>query len=182
MAAEISTKPYLLRALHEWCTDNGYTPYVAVAVDDRTVVPREYVKNGEIVLNVGVLATNKLMISNESIDFVARFGGVARDVHVPMARVQAIYARETGHGMAFEVQAYDEDGSDAASDAGAAVTPIKAAGLRAVQDAPPSTDVVHLGASAEADRPDAVPATSPTTDDPAPEDPPPSRPRLVRVK
>jgi len=100
--SETSTKPYLIRALHEWCTDNGYTPHIAVTVDERVVVPREHVKNGEIVLNVGRLATHKLELGNEYIEFQARFGGVARQISVPVDAVTAIYARETGHGMAFE--------------------------------------------------------------------------------
>jgi stringent starvation protein B len=96
-----STRPYLVRALHEWCTDNGFTPYVTVSVDDSVQVPREYVNNGEIVLNVSFDATSGLQLSNEFIQFKARFGGVARDILVPMGRVMAIYARENGQGMAF---------------------------------------------------------------------------------
>lgn len=99
-----STKPYLLRALWEWCCDNGLTPYVAVSVDARTRVPREFVRDGQIVLNIGPDATNKLQIGNEYIEFVARFGGVARELSVPVGRVTAIYARENGAGMAFEVE------------------------------------------------------------------------------
>ncbi|MEY3999464.1 MAG: hypothetical protein RLY60_2276, partial [Pseudomonadota bacterium] len=95
-----STRPYLVRALHEWCTDNGFTPYVTVSVDDSVQVPREYVNNGEIVLNVSFDATSGLQLSNEFIQFKARFGGVARDILVPMGRVMAIYARENGQGMA----------------------------------------------------------------------------------
>ena len=101
--SEPSTKPYLLRAIYEWCTDSGFTPYVAVAVDETVRVPVEFVKNGEIVLNVSALATNRLKIGNDSIEFQARFGGVPRDVYVPIGRVIAIYARENGQGMAFEV-------------------------------------------------------------------------------
>jgi len=101
--SEPSTKPYLLRAIYEWCTDSGFTPYVAVAVDESVRVPVEFVKNGEIVLNVSALATNRLKIGNDSIEFQARFGGVPRDVYVPINRVIAIYARENGQGMAFEV-------------------------------------------------------------------------------
>jgi stringent starvation protein B len=97
-----STKPYLLRAIWEWCCDNGYTPYIAVQVDGHTRVPREFVRDGQIVLNLGPDATNKLKIGNEFIDFQARFGGVARDLSVPVGRVSAIYARENGAGMAFE--------------------------------------------------------------------------------
>jgi stringent starvation protein B len=100
---EVSTKPYLIRAIYDWCTDSGFTPYVAVAVDETVRVPAEFVNNGEIVLNVSALATSRLLIDNEAISFQARFGGVPRDVHVPMERVIAVYARENGQGMAFDV-------------------------------------------------------------------------------
>ena len=95
------TRPYLIRALHDWCTDNGFTPYLAVSVDASVQVPTEYVKNGEIVLNVGFDATSGLQMGNEFIEFKARFGGVARDIVVPVDHVVAIYARENGQGMAF---------------------------------------------------------------------------------
>ena len=96
-----STRPYLVRALYEWCTDNGLTPYVAVAVDDSVQVPREYVKNNEIVLNISFDATSSLKLSNDFIEFKARFAGSSREIMVPMSRVIAIYARENGQGMAF---------------------------------------------------------------------------------
>ena len=98
-----ATRPYLVRALYEWCTDNGFTPYVAVMVDDTVQVPREYVKDGEIVLNVSFDATSSLKLGNDFIEFKARFGGKPRDIMVPMDRVMAIYARENGQGMAFPV-------------------------------------------------------------------------------
>jgi stringent starvation protein B len=98
-----STKPYLIRALHEWCADKGFTPYLAVAVDETTRVPREFVKDGEIVLNIGHEATHQLQIGNEEITFQARFSGRAFPVFVPIERVAAIYAKENGEGMAFEV-------------------------------------------------------------------------------
>lgn len=101
--AEVSTKPYLIRAIFDWCTDSGFTPYVAVAVDETVRVPAEFVNNGEIVLNVSALATSRLLIDNEAISFQARFSGAPREVYVPMAQVIAIYARENGQGMAFEV-------------------------------------------------------------------------------
>ncbi len=100
---DISTKPYLIRAIHEWCSDNGYRPYIAVAVDEHTVVPREFVRDGEIVLNVSTVATNRLSIGNERLEFEARFGGVARQVSIPIANITAIFAQENGQGMAFEV-------------------------------------------------------------------------------
>ena len=99
---EVSTKPYLLRAIYEWCTDNGFTPHVAVVVDSRTRVPMQFVKNGEIVLNVSFEATSGLKMENDSISFSARFGGVSRDIMIPVENVIAIYARENGQGMAFE--------------------------------------------------------------------------------
>jgi len=101
--AEVSTKPYLVRAICDWCTDSGFTPYIAVAVDESVRVPAEFVANGEIVLNVSALATSRLLIDNEAISFQARFGGVPREVYVPMSQVIAVYARENGQGMAFEV-------------------------------------------------------------------------------
>lgn len=101
--SETSTKPYLLRAIYEWCTDNGYTPYLAVMVDGRTRVPMQFVKNGEIVLNISFDATSGLKMDNDVIHFSARFGGVSRDIVVPVDNVIAIYARENGQGMAFDV-------------------------------------------------------------------------------
>ena len=98
-----SSKPYLIRAIYEWCNDNGFTPYLAVAVDAETKVPRGYVKDGEIVLNIGGEATQGLMMGNDEIRFQARFGGVAQTIVVPVTRVLAVYARENGQGMAFEV-------------------------------------------------------------------------------
>jgi stringent starvation protein B len=98
-----STRPYLIRALHDWCTDNGFTPYIAVFVDASVQVPNEYVKNNEIVLNIGFEATTALKLGNELIEFKARFGGTSREIIVPVDHVIAIYARENGQGMAFPV-------------------------------------------------------------------------------
>jgi stringent starvation protein B len=103
-SASTSTKPYLVRALHEWCTDNGHTPYAVVWVNERTNVPREYVQNNEIVLNIGYGATRDLKIDNDWLMFSARFGGVAHEVSVPMGNIMSIFARETGEGMGFEVE------------------------------------------------------------------------------
>ena len=98
-----STRPYLIRAIHEWCSDNGFTPYLSVKVDRSVQVPREFVKDGEIVLNVSYDATGALQLGNEFIEFKARFGGKPRDIMVPVDRVQAIYSRESGQGMSFPV-------------------------------------------------------------------------------
>ena len=100
---DISTKPYMLRAIYEWCTDSGFTPYLAVKVDASTTVPMEYVKKGEIVLNISFGATSGLKMDNDAIHFHARFGGVSREIYVPVHNVLAIYANENGQGMAFEV-------------------------------------------------------------------------------
>lgn len=106
-----STRPYLIRALYEWCTDNGFTPFIAVLVDETVRVPTEYVKDGEIVLNISFDATSALNIGNAFIEFKGRFGGVARDIYVPVDRVLAIYARENGQGMAFPMLAASASGS-----------------------------------------------------------------------
>ena len=103
--ADVSTKPYFIRAIYEWCSDCGYTPYLSVRVDDRTRVPMEYVKNGEIVLNVSLNATRNLTINNELIQFSARFSGASREVSIPVDRVQGIFARENGQGAFFTVEA-----------------------------------------------------------------------------
>lgn len=102
--SESSTKPYLIRALHEWCTDNGYTPHIVVTVDQNTAVPPAHIHDGQITLNVGWLATNGLVLGNDYIEFQARFGGVTEHIFVPVAAVSAIYARETGAGMGFEIE------------------------------------------------------------------------------
>lgn len=104
MSDPTPTKPYLLRAIYEWCVDNGYTPYVSVMVDASTSVPAEHVRDGEIVLNIGPLATSRLKMGNETIQFSARFSGVAREIRIPVSRVVAIYARESGQGLSFELE------------------------------------------------------------------------------
>ncbi|RPH62955.1 MAG: ClpXP protease specificity-enhancing factor [Burkholderiales bacterium] len=147
---EIPTKPYLIRALYEWCADNGYRPYIAVVVDERTLVPREFVRNGEIVLNISAAATNRLAIGNELLEFEARFGGVAREVSIPIQNVSAIFAQENGHGMAFEVPKAlalppEGAGEGAGADAGAAGT----------EDA--GTDAAALPAEAEPSNEGALP-------------------------
>src|SRR5438105_3670335 len=102
--ADVSTKPYFIRAIYEWCSDCGFTPYVSVRVDERTRIPMEYVKNGEIVLNVSLNATRNLTVNNELIQFSARFNGVSREVSIPVDRVQGIFARENGQGAFFTVE------------------------------------------------------------------------------
>jgi stringent starvation protein B len=171
-----STRPYLIRALHDWCTDNGFTPYIAVFVDRSVQVPMEYVKNNEIVLNVGFEATSGLKLGNELIEFKARFGGSAREIVVPVDHVVAIYARENGQGMAFPVPS-DAGGASTAGPAGAeaggetegAAAPGKPAGLRL--------------ASADGVGPASAPGSGKPAPEPPPEPSPPGgRPSLKRVK
>jgi stringent starvation protein B len=148
-----STRPYLIRALYEWCSENGFTPYVAVKVDGSVQVPREYVQGGEIVLNVSMDATSALKLGNDFIEFKARFGGKSRDIMVPISRVMAIYARENGQGMAFPVGDVD----------------VSAPSLSAVEG-PSSGQSQTQDAGLHDDQPEPTPPTSP------------ARPALKRVK
>ena len=104
---ELSTKPYLMRAIYDWCVDSGYTPYLAVTVDAATRVPMEYVKDGQIVLNVGPIAVERFKLGSDLIEFHARFNGVMREISIPVDSVSAIYARENGQGLSFEVGTAD---------------------------------------------------------------------------
>ena len=108
MTSELtSTKPYMMRAIHEWCLDNGLTPHLLVVVNDRTKVPKGFVKDGEIVLNLSYSATKDLRIDNDAVLFSARFGGVAQSLYIPIGAVRGIYARENGQGMFFELGSQD---------------------------------------------------------------------------
>jgi len=112
MAEQTSTKPYFIRALHEWCIDSGFTPHLLVSVDAQTKVPMGYVKDGEIVLNLNYAATKDLHIGNEAITFSARFGGVSNNLYVPIDAVRGIFARENGQGMFFQAEAQPEISTD----------------------------------------------------------------------
>jgi len=101
--SEQSAKPYLVRAICEWCADNGLTPYLAVKVNAQTRVPPAFVKNGEIVLNISNSATRRLTIDNDWVQFSARFSGTSQEVAVPMSAVSGIFAKETGYGFAFTI-------------------------------------------------------------------------------
>ena len=109
MSELTSTKPYMIRALHEWCVDNALTPHLLVAVNAQTRVPMAYVKDGEIVLNLSYGATKGLSIENDAITFSARFSGVSQSLYVPMQAVRGIFARENGQGMFFEIEAEQVD-------------------------------------------------------------------------
>ena len=166
-----STRPYLIRALYEWCTDNGFTPYLAVSVNDSVQVPREYVKDCEIVLNVSFDATSSLILGNDFIEFKGRFAGAARDILVPVSQVIAIYARENGQGMVFPLEpAKDADPAASSSknlvslrDATQATTDVKL--IQVV-----SVDAEHLKDESD-DEPDPPKSSSPGL-----------RPVLKRVK
>ena len=109
MAELTSTKPYLVRAIHEWCVDNALTPHLLVEVNSQTKVPMAYVKDGEIVLNLNYSATKDLQFSNEAIIFSARFAGVSNNLYIPMSAVKGIFARENGQGMFFEANPEAEE-------------------------------------------------------------------------
>lgn len=111
----LSTKPYLIRAIYDWCSDQGFTPYLAVQVDEQTRVPREFVRDGQIVLNVSADATHQMVMGNDEITFQTRFNGTTFPVAVPVDAVAAIYARENGQGMAFEAKAAGTDSEGGAA-------------------------------------------------------------------
>lgn len=152
--ADTSTKPYMLRALHEWCTDNGYTPQIVVQVDSNTLVPPAHIRDGQITLNIGSLATNRLVIGNEAVEFQARFSGVTENIYVPISAVNAIFARETGAGMGFET------GPDSMS----------------------AVSNTHLELKSGQSHKDADPAAPASVTDDAPKPPDNKRPKLTIVK
>jgi stringent starvation protein B len=173
-----STRPYLIRALHDWCTDNGFTPYLAVHVDRSVQVPMEYVKNNEIVLNVGFEATSGLKLGNDFIEFRARFGGMARDILVPVDHVVAIYARENGQGMAFPMPTGEGE-----APVGDNTGPVSHSLAPASDGAPRGLRLAPAGAQSD----DAAPEAPAQDDDgDSPETPPPApttpRPALKRIK
>jgi len=171
--SEISTKPYMLRAIYEWCTDSGFTPYLAVKVDASTTVPLEFVKKGEIVLNISYGATSGLKMDNDAIHFRARFGGVSREIYVPVHNVLAIYANENGQGMAFEVTTPSAD-----------ATPSPATAAQAPQLAPAATmappPALSSVPSGDQDARPATPSSPPDGDDEPPKKG--GRPTLTVIK
>lgn len=189
-----STRPYLLRALYEWCADNNLTPYVAAYVDDTVKVPREHVKNDEIVLNISMDATSNLQIGNDVLQFKARFGGVGREIVVPIDHIIAIYARENGQGMAFPVpQSVPPRGEVKVSP----VSERPRSSLRPVENTPTPTSLQPPNPLLQSsiDSPKIVPlkaapnpAKAVSEDDPTEPTPPPTpgksaiRPSLTRVK
>ncbi len=160
-----STRPYMVRAMYDWCVDNQLTPFIVVAVDASVRVPTEFVRDGEIVLNISMGATSSLALGNDFIDFKARFGGVARDISVPMGRVSAIYARENGQGMTFPVEV-----AAPKHEASAPAQPVAAAPVLSGVQAKPS-----------APKPTRTPSGDDAREDPKPPGSNP-RPALTRIK
>lgn len=106
-----NTKPYILRALYDWAIDSGYTPHIVVWVNEKTQVPMQYVRDNEIVLNIGPTAARNLMIDDEWVNFAARFNGVSHDIWIPVGHVSSIFARESGEGMGFDVEPLTDENS-----------------------------------------------------------------------
>lgn len=163
----VPIKPYLLRAIHEWCSDHGHTPYMVVAVKGTMQVPMEYVKGGEITLNVSYNATRNLQLGDDYVRFSARFNGVSRDIFVPVGAVVSLFARETGEGMAWEPEF---DGSEA--------VPERVAPLRAVSSEPEAAPAEAAPSDAEAEPVEA----RADDDDDKPTPPPAGRGHLRVVK
>lgn len=172
------TKPYFVRAIHEWCSDHAFTPYIVAIADGYADVPKEFVHDGQITLNISHDATNRLLIGSDSIEFQARFSGVTRNLFIPMANVAAIYARENGVGMAFTLDDdSQEDAEDGATDA--ASDDAQASASDAESTEPRQADKSGGG------RVISLPNLAKTsdTDPPKQPDPPPrGRPNLQRVK
>jgi stringent starvation protein B len=145
----VPIKPYLMRAIHEWCSDQGYTPYLVVAVKGKLQVPMEFVKNGEITLNISYNATRNLQLGDDYVRFSARFNGASRDVIVPIGAVVSLFARETGEGMAWEPDATEWDDDSA---------PARVAPLRPVDAEPVALTAVEP----------TQPASAPEDDEPPP--------------
>jgi len=164
------TKPYFVRAVYDWCVDNSLTPYVAVAVDGRTRVPQQFVRDGQIVLNVAPYATHQLEISNEALSCQARFGGIAQMIYLPLENIMAIYARENGRGMAFEPGMH----WGTAMELGGLVEE-EAASLQAKEESTGITSITGISKVGKQDED----ATDPEPDSPAPT---PSGSRLRVVK
>jgi stringent starvation protein B len=153
--SEQSAKPYLVRALYEWCVEQGYTPYLAVRVNSKTHVPTDFVKNGEIILNVSPLATHKLTMDNEWTLFNARFNGVTQEIAVPFSAVVGIFAKETGYGMGFQPELEDASPSAASANDAAPTAPQNAPTLAAIPGNAAASELTN-------------PTTTPTPNKPKP--------------
>lgn len=127
-----SSRPYLIRAIHEWVLDNEYTPYILVnAIADGVIVPQQHIENDKIILNLGLRAIQRLHLGNDLIEFEARFSGASMIVSIPPMAVMAIYARENGQGMIFDKD--EPGGGTSPPDLGKRVQPKPGPKLRVVK-------------------------------------------------
>jgi stringent starvation protein B len=104
MTKSASTKPYLVRAIYEWCVAEQYTPYLLAKIDQNTLAPRAFIKDGKILLNLSPKSIKDLLIGDEAITFTARFYGTPENLYLPISAVEGIYAKENGEGLFFEVK------------------------------------------------------------------------------
>jgi len=104
MAKSASTKPYLVRAIYEWCVAEQFTPYLLVKVDQNTLAPKAFIKDGKILLNLSPESIKDLLMGDEAITFTARFNGAPENLYLPISAVEGIYAKENGEGLFFEVK------------------------------------------------------------------------------
>jgi stringent starvation protein B len=189
-APDLSTKPYLIRAIYEWCADSGLTPYLGVKVDEHTRVPMEYVKNGEIVLSIAMQATRDLTIGNDMIQFSARFNGVSREIAVPMHAVHSIFARENGRGVFFDPESPPEHAEGHASES--APRALSSVGPASTSSTTPPTlqsvptlqvsaqDPTEADATHDADGTDAASTTNGDGDGNKPKGPPRGNLRIIK--
>ncbi len=107
------TRPYLVRAIYEWINDNAFTPYLLINAEEKGVfVPQQYIKDGQIVLNIAPHAVHQLLMDNDAVGFSARFGGVPQQVYVPMRAIMGLYARENGQGLFFDTNEYAHEAAE----------------------------------------------------------------------
>jgi stringent starvation protein B len=111
MAKSASTKPYLVRAIYEWCVAEQYTPHLLVKIDQNTLAPRAFIKDGKILLNLSPGSIKDLLMGDEAITFTARFNGVPENLYLPISAVEGVYAKENGEGLFFEAKKDQELGS-----------------------------------------------------------------------
>jgi stringent starvation protein B len=104
MTKSASTKPYLVRAIYEWCVAEQFTPYLLVKIDQNTLAPRAFIKDGKILLNLSPESIKDLLMGDEAITFSARFNGAPENLYLPISAVEGIYAKENGEGLFFEVK------------------------------------------------------------------------------
>lgn len=103
-----STKPYLIRSIYDWCSDNGFTPYISVEIFNGLDIPKEYVRNNEIIFNISATAVQELNIDNDCLSFTARFSGIAKKLNIPLDAIKGIFAKEVNQGITFSSDNVDD--------------------------------------------------------------------------